>query len=295
MNKHAIVQRSMSAVLAGVLLTATSPLALAQTSTMIHSSTTTTTQQSAVIPAGTVLSVQTNTVAPYSLGQTVTGQLATPVVVNGMTVLPAGTQVRGEIVGVNSSMNTADIQFREVSLQNGDVIPIRGRVSVGNMVAANNLQGNVQTQTLQTGTSSNNYTLYPRVTWGREGTTRGGKIVGGTVGGALFGASTGALSGLVMPAVYREDIGFGEGTGALRGAAWGAVMGAGLGLVSGLVAAAADRDNVSVTSTTQTGMSAGQPMTNISTGSLEEIPVSQPVGGSSTINVILDEPVMVGM
>lgn len=325
LNQHQ-PKRHFNILLAGILTLASLPGAFAagtmsttqssQVDSMMHTPPTgttngslyqqettvsTTTHRSVVVPAGTSLSVQPVGQMPQSLGGSFTGQLVNPVMVNGVSVIPAGSQVRGNVVGVNDSMNTMDIQFREISTTTGDTIPIRSRSTVNRIyggVQQAGPQGVQMGQVGQTTRMDAGTTLYPHVTIGRPATTRAGRIVAGTVGGAALGAATGTLTGLVWPAVYRNDIGFSEGTGALRGLAWGAIFGGGLGLVSGLVAAAADRDDVSVTTTQQPRQM--RPLTNISTGSLEEIPVAYSTTGVNTgmqgqqqFNIILEEPVTV--
>ncbi len=307
MIANQIAKKSASLVLAGMMLSMSVPLAFAQTqqntqyyqqtqqsqtdtygtpsstygSTSTYSSTSTQ-QRTYTIPAGTSLTIRTVGNAPTAVGSEYMGQIVNPVTVNGVTVIPAGSQVRGSVVGVNSN-NTVDVQLEEVSASNGQAIPISSRMTV------NTLEARVQ----QTGGSN----FYPSISWGRRQTSPGGKVVAGTLGGAAFGAATGALTGVIIPSVYRDDMNFNEGTGALRGAIWGTAVGAGLGLVSGLVAAASDRNATNVTTTTSTQVA--NPRTNIVTGSLEEIPVAYSTGGTVSATqqytIILDQPITVSL
>lgn len=308
MNMTNVLKRAASlSIVTGLVFSLSAPGALAQSQTqMPHSNMymmeqqtgITGQQQTHVIPAGTSLTVRPATWAPNNVGENFTGHVVNPVMVNGVTVIPSGSQIHGTVVGMNPNLNTMDIQFREVNTTTGDVIPIRARANV------NRLQGAVQQQQVVTPVGGGT-TLFPRVTWGPgEGMTPGGKIAAGTVGGALFGGATGALTGLVFPSVYENDVEFNEGTGAVRGLAWGAAFGAGLGLLSGLVAAAGDRDNVAVT-TTSMRRPQGAAITNISTGSLEEIPVAYSTTSTTTTGIgttvtpdfviILEQPATVSM
>jgi hypothetical protein len=291
MLKQEVAKRSISLLLAGTLLSISVPAAFAQQHLDSHTSLSVTQQQSYMIPQGTNLTLRSTSTAPVGIGQVYSAELVSPVVLNGVTVIPAGSQVRGNVISVNDVNNTMDVQFHEVSTVSGRTIPITTRVAT-----VNRLQGNVyQQQQIPVATTDAGVTLFPTITFGRPAMTPGAKIVAGTLGGAAFGGATGALTGLVFPAVYGDDIHFNEGTGALRGLAWGSLFGGGLGLVSGLVAAAADRDDVSVT--TVRSRTAVRPMTNITTGSLQEIPVSMPVttttGYNSDYVIILDQPATV--
>lgn len=254
--------------------------------------------QAHTIPAGTSFRIRANGSMPDSLGERFNGTLVNPVSVSGRTVLPSGSNVTGEVVAVNPTAGTVDIQLREVSALNGNRVPIQARTSV-NVVQGSAIQA--ADAGAVTANSDQGYRFFPRVSWGRrQGMTRGGKIVASTLGGAVLGAGTGALTGVIMPAVYRDDIDFSEGTGAVRGLAWGSAIGAGLGLISGLVFAATDRNTANVTSTTSTSALPRHPITNISTGSLEEIPVSTQTNalGSSMnqeFTVVLEQPATVRM
>lgn len=225
-----------------------------------------------VIPAGTGMRVTSSMTSPR-VGDTFSAELVDPISLNGTTVIPAGSVVQGEVMAV--SINEMDVQFRQVALSNGDTIPIRARTSV----AA--LQGTVAQESVAEKSENLAHTFYPRIEIGGKPLTGPQKVLAGTLGGAVFGAASGALSGLVMPAVYRDDIDYGEGTGAARGALWGGIMGSGLGMVSGLIAAGADRRQTSTT-TSRTRQTVAQPTTNIRTGSLEEIPVSYQAPASTT-------------
>lgn len=297
MNRSKLMKRTTSLLVAGIMLSfSTTPLVLAEAQMQMNptqmqmmgsqTSPGLTQGQSYIVPAGTSLNIHTMGAAPLNVGESFTGQLTAPVVVNGVTVLPAGSQIRGTVVGINPDQNTMDIQFREVSTTTGEVIPIRSRATV------TRLQAGVQQRAAYTGPA----TFYPRVTFGPEPVSDAAKITAGTLGGALFGAATGTLTGLTIAGV--SDIGINEGTGAVRGLAWGSAYGAGLGLISGLIAAAADRNRV-VTTTAGVPATRYRPATNITTGALEEIPVAytaaQPVGASPDFVIILEQPATVVM
>lgn len=291
-------------MMAAALLSASVPLALAETAThpaqpqqlaqsQMQMNMGTTQRTTYTIPAGSSLMVQPVMPLPDSLGETYTGQLVQPVMVGGQTIIPAGSHVTGSVVGVNDQMNTLDIQFREVSNPaTGEVIPIQSRTTVSKLVGGvQQTQAQTQVQGQAPGYVTGPATFYPQVSFGgRAPVSDGAKIIGGTAAGTVFGAATGTLTGLTMAGT--SDIGINEGTGALRGLGWGAAYGAGLGLLGGLIGAAADRDDVAVT----TVRPVGHPITNITTGSLEpvaETPVALPVGGASVFRVTLEEPVVI--
>jgi hypothetical protein len=294
MFQNDFVKRSTSLAVMGVLLSLSTPAVFAQTQmqmspTQQHMMGTTTPRQATyTIPTGTGLTVRPVGFVPANVGQPFTGQLVQPVTVDGVTVLPAGSQVRGTVVGVSPAMDTVQVQFREVGTATGEMIPIRATGTVPR------LQAGVHTAVPAAGRP---VTLFPRVTIGPEPANPAARVVAGTVGGAAFGAATGTLVGLVLPAVYDDDITFNEGTGAVRGLAWGAAMGAGLGLVTGLIGAAADRRRPAVTTAAAVPVAPRHGATNITTGSLQEIPVAyqQPATTTTTTDftIILEQPATV--
>ncbi len=304
------VKRSLSGATAALLLSGSLvPLAFAETmspsgtqlnqsvytnGTSMQSETTLSSPGAYVLPSGTSLTLRPVSMSTLNTGDNFTATVASPVQSQGVTVIPAGSQVNGTVVGVNSVANTADIQFQQITTSNGQTVPIQSHATV------NRLIGSVQQQAIAANTTSQNGvyragSYFPHVIIGREGASPGAKIVGGTVGGAAFGAATGALGGVIIPAVYRHDVNFSEGTGALRGAAWGAAVGSGLGLISGLIAAASDRR--SSVATTTTSVSSTRPVTNITTGALEEVPVgytaSGGAAGTNLFTITLEQPATV--
>jgi hypothetical protein len=305
-KKAEIAKRSIGLMMAGVMLSLnTLPAAMAETLNSAAcppaggggvSTTTPMGRHSYVIPAGTALRIQTTSV-PATAGQPFNAQLVSPVVVDGSTVVPAGSSVSGTVVGVNPVNNTMNVQFREVSLPTGESVPVQANATVSR------LQGTVvqTTQPVQQPQQlSGALSYYPRVSFGPAPISPTGALLASTAGGAVFGGAVGTLSGLTMAAT-SDDVGISNGSAALRGLGWGAAYGAGIGLVGGLLGAAAiSHRNRQATSVSYTSPQTS-PMTNISTGSLNEIPVSYPtggyapVGGTNEFIMILDQPVQVTM
>lgn len=288
MLKQVIAKRGISVIMAGAMLGLGVPGVWAQQSCPTGSSMMQQMHQTGsgmssmqgqtyTIPAGTSMTIRSTGMMPGNVGETYTGQIVNPVVVNGVTVIPAGSQVRGMVTAVNPTTNTMDIQFQEVATTTGENIPIRSSASVSR------LQGQVvqQTQPMVSSTTGGT-TLFPTVTWGPRALSPAGKVAAGTLGGALFGGATGTLAGLTMAAT-SSDIGISNGSAAVRGLAWGSAYGAGLGLLGGLVAAAADRERPAVTTVGYARPVTMGP-TNITTGSVQEIPVGYqtPVTGVTT-------------
>jgi hypothetical protein len=309
LKKAEIAKRSIGLMMAGVMLSLnTLPAAMAETMNSAACppaggggvSTTTPPMtpvggHSYVIPAGTALRIQTTSV-PATAGQPFNAQLISPVVVDGSTVVPAGSSVSGTVVGVNPVNNTMNVQFREVSRPSGQSVPVQANATVSR------LQGTVvqTSQPAQPHQLTGALSYYPRVSFGPAPISPTGALIASTAGGAVFGGAVGTLTGLTMAAA-TDDIGINEGTGALRGLGWGAAYGAGIGLLGGLLGATALASRNRQATNVSYMAPQTSPMTNISTGSLNEIPVSYPtggyapVGGSNEFIMILDQPVQVTM
>lgn len=267
------VKRGLTLGTLTALLALSLPIAYADSVSSYNSTTTVTesvpTRQTYVVPSGTPLAVQTVGALPTTQGSSYTGEVTSPVVISGVTVIPVQSQVSGQVLSVDTTNNTENIQFNQVTLPNGDTVPIKARVTANMMVS----NAEDTSQTLQAST----------------GMSPGQKIIAGTVGGAAFGGATGALIGVISPGVYTTR--HHQGTATLRGLGWGAAVGAGLGLVTGTVLAIADRNDTSTTTVQKISYKPTSP-TNITSGSLEEAPATYYVA-PSTFNVILDEPATV--
>src|SRR5262245_22481616 len=105
------IQRGISLGTLSVMLSLSMPLAYADNYSSSYSSTTTTTssstpaRQTYTIPAGTNLSVRTIGGIPRVAGADYTGETTAPVMVNGVTVIPTGSEVSGELVTIAGGAN----------------------------------------------------------------------------------------------------------------------------------------------------------------------------------------------
>jgi hypothetical protein len=236
------------------------------------------------VPAGNALHIRPIGTPVQQVGDLFSSQLTQPVIANGMVALPAGSMVYGEVIAVNEAANTMTIHFHEVATPTGESIPIQSSASV------NRLYGGVQVQT--PGIPSSGSILTTRTV---QRMTPAKRLVASTAGGALFGGASGVLSGLTIGATTSA---LSVGSGAIRGLAWGSAYGAGLGLLSGLIAngvfsrrrhqqqMAAQPQGLSITTS-----SSRHPLTNITTGSLQEIPVAAPV--LTDMVIYLEQPVSI--
>lgn len=136
------------------------------------------------IPAGTTLSVILSTAlssASNKAGDTFTGNLAEPVVVNGKTVLAKGTSVAGKVVAAEGS----------------------GRVSGKATMSLTLTSATVGGKTISLNT--NNLSAEAESTKGRDAAVIGG--------GAGVGAAIGAIAGGKKGAAIGAAVGGGAGTG----------------------------------------------------------------------------------
>ncbi len=301
MVKQTLMRKGISLAVAGSFLALTNPLAFAQSSmdTCPSGMTGCPSQQmlpgeqptsyqtqgssyinqnapsTVVIPSGTAFNIQSSSMGPLTTGSAFTGTIRDAVMVNGINVIPAGSTVSGTVTAVDATGANGNVMLQNVNTTTGETIALRTCARVSQ------LQGGVQTTTVQgQTTTTGERTFFPTVTWGNEQRlSPGGKVVAGTLGGATFGAATGTLTGLINSAVYDETS---EGTGAVRGLWIGSAVGAGLGLITGVVAAATTRDRTAVTTTTVPRTAMGP--TNITTGSLEEVPVSYTTPATAGMN-----------
>lgn len=253
------VTRKVALALSVMFSISAVPAAFSQTQMNQYGSTSVMQSQQTVIPAGTSLTIRENGFASAS-GDIFTGQLVSPIRMNGAVVIPAGSSIQGTVVGANAAANARNIQLDSITLPTGNTIAFNSAIAVPMPVGVAAVREEpLSGQVTRTGGWR---TLYPRVTWGPEGASPAAKVIGGTVGGAALGAATGTLGTLTMRATnrgMRRTVS--RGTAAAQGLAWGAAYGAGFGLISGLIDAATTPSPVAVTSTsTQTAstQSAGQ-------------------------------------
>lgn len=238
--------------LSGLLLAGSFLPALAQVQTYSSNYQQTVTQQSQsfTLPAGTGLAIRETGMMSANVGDRFNGQLVTPIIANGRTVIPSGSMVSGEIVAFDPAARTRAIQIHNITTPTGNMISFESHIvaalpSASSAVREDPLTGQVQT-------SGGNTTLFPHVSWGPDNSPAS-RIIGSTLGGATLGAATGTLTGLTMHATSRSMYRHMKtGTAVARGLGWGAAYGAGFGLLGGIISAATDRQPVAVTSTRST-------------------------------------------
>jgi hypothetical protein len=155
------------------------------------------------IPKGTMMMVRMD--QPISsftsnVGDAISATLESDVFVNDEVLVPAGSEVIGQVTGVSKSGKLGkhgeiDIRFFSLKSPDGVVIPIRAHIVTKDETGI--LKGNTYTQDVLKGV---------------------GTAVGGTAIGAVLGTASGAILGSV-------------GTGAAMGTALGGVGGIGYALM----------------------------------------------------------------
>lgn len=157
-----------------------------------------------VAPAGSIFEARIGTGLSSSLnnvGDVVTATVSTPLVVGSSVVVPAGSQLIGQVTNVQSARRfmagaggLLEIAFTSVQTPDGQRIPLNAAVDTS--------QFKLQAET-------------------------GGSRAAKTVGKAAVGAGVGALSGLVGAAISGGD--------KSKGAALGTAIGGGIGLTKAVV------------------------------------------------------------
>lgn len=251
MTKFETAKGTVSLSLAATLFFAALPAALAQTEIQpLNQSTTGSPQQSYTVPAGTTLSIQETSFAG-SNGDMFTGQLVNPIRSNGLVIIPAGSNIQGQVTSTDPAGKMRNIQLSSITLPSGNAVSFNTSVAAAMPVAqAAVRQDPLSGQVTRTVNGVN--TIYPRISMGPDTANPAAKILGGTLGGAALGAATGTLTGLTMERVHPEKYINSTGVMTTRGLAWGAAYGAGFGLLSGIIAAAATPTPVAVTTTNNT-------------------------------------------
>ena len=154
------------------------------------------------IPSGTTMLTSVNTSASSAssqIGDPVSVTLSNDVIVNGMSVLPAGTIVQGSVVKVLAGRRLnrygqLQLRFTRAETPDGHVYPLSAKIVTDD-----------NTGIIKAGT----------------GGDTAKKALGNTAVGSLVGAGTGLLSSLIFGG--RHSL----GTGMLRGAAYGGAIGLG--------------------------------------------------------------------
>lgn len=156
-------------------------------------------------PRGTSFEVVMNsTINSISsrLGDTISGTIEEPLIIDSKTVLPAGTEMRGQItyiesagrVGKNASM---DIRFTSAKLPNGERIPLTAKIITTD--ASGVLYGGKKSNIVLKAAG----TTVATTAVGAAAGAGTGAILGSVAGGALFGTAVGGLAGIGY-AIYRK-------------------------------------------------------------------------------------------
>jgi hypothetical protein len=157
--------------------------------------------RSVTIPAGTTLPVELRTAVASDTSQVedpVRGTLRRAVVINGVTALPAGTEVRGHVTGAERSARVkgrASVAFRF----NQITVPGEGRVAISTGAISRLAPATKKQDAAKIG-----------------GGAAGGAIIGGLLGGgdgAAKGAAIGGAAGTgVVLSTRGKEVRLGAGT-----------------------------------------------------------------------------------
>lgn len=145
--------------------------------------------QVSTIPNGTTLQVKLNQPVSTStsrLGETITGTVAHDIVANHQVVVPAGSEVHGQITNIIPSRRMGrhgelTMRFYEIKTANGNTVPIQGFVVTQDNTGR--LRGDSYKMDLAKGVGT------------AAGGTAIGAVTGTAVGGILGVAGTGAVMG----------------------------------------------------------------------------------------------------
>lgn len=137
--------------------------------------------QVSVIPSGTSFNATVNSTISSSinqLGDAITATIPNDVIVDGNTVIPAGSQAIGQITYVDHSGRAGkdgsiDLRFTSIRLPNGQKIPLTGKIQT--VDKSGSLKGGG---------------------WKKQVVTGVGTAAVSTAGGTLAGLTVGALAGV---------------------------------------------------------------------------------------------------
>ena len=137
-----------------------------------------------------------------SVGDTFSAQLDEPLIIDSQTVIPAGSEVVGQVtfvqpagrIGKNALM---DIRFNSLKLPDGNRVPINAKILTTDQSGV--LRGGKKSNIVlkATGTAAGTTAA------GAAAGTAGGALLGSVAGGAIFGTAVGGLVG-VGYALYRK-------------------------------------------------------------------------------------------
>lgn len=156
-------------------------------------------------PRGTSFEVVMNsTINSISsrLGDTISGTLEEPLIIDSKTVFPSGTEMRGQItfiessgrVGKNASM---DIRFTSAKLPTGERVPLNAKIITTDSSGV--LYGGKKSNIVLKAAG----TTVATTAVGAAAGAGTGAILGSVAGGALFGTAVGGLAGIGY-AIYRK-------------------------------------------------------------------------------------------
>lgn len=154
--------------------------------------------QVSTVPAGAVLNVALNDVLTSStnqIGELFTATLTDPINAGEGIVIPAGSEVIGQITYLDGSGRIGkdaamDIKFTSIKLPNGQKVPIMGKISTVDKTGV--LKGGSLKKQLATAVGIETIAA-------GGGTLAGlglGSLMGSAGGGTLFGLTAGSLFGL---------------------------------------------------------------------------------------------------
>lgn len=154
--------------------------------------------QVSTVPTGTMIKVAINDTlnsTASQIGEMFTATLAEPVAVGGEIVIPAGSEVVGQITYLEEAGRLGrdaqmDIRFTNIKLPNGQKVPMLGKISTTDKKGV--LKGGSLTKQIATAAGIG------AVTTG-GGALAGvgiGSLMGSAGGGAVFGTTAGGLFGV---------------------------------------------------------------------------------------------------
>ncbi|MEW5820718.1 MAG: hypothetical protein AB1782_11045 [Cyanobacteriota bacterium] len=159
----------------------------------------------ATAPRGTNFEVTIqNTINSMSsrVGDTFTAQIDEPLIIDGQTVIPPGSELVGQITYVESAGRIGknalmDIRFTSVKLPNGERLPVNAKILTTDSSGVLKGGKNSNIVLKATGTAAGTTAA------GAVAGTSAGAILGSVAGGAIFGTAVGGLVG-VGYALYRK-------------------------------------------------------------------------------------------
>jgi hypothetical protein len=178
------------------------------------SSTTTTTDNAGLrplygrvstIPAGTTMIVRLNQpVSSYAnrAGESITGTLESDIFVNDTVVIPAGSEVLGQVSRSQSATRLGkdgelDIQFHSIKMPNQNAVPITGHIVTSDKTGV--LKGDTYAQEIAKGVGIAAGSTAVGAVLG----TASGSLLGSAGTGAVFGTAVGGIAGISYALLHK--------------------------------------------------------------------------------------------